>query len=109
MDFIYEKLRAGTTVSDSDSGSEVARKFNENFENTKKKFLEIEDDLEIINDKEQKVMCFSSIEDAEKWAETHDCSGYIFSIQINEEWIPYIVQNDNTLITIKNSNMWESM
>lgn len=26
-DFVYEKLRAGTTQNDSDSGSEVARKF----------------------------------------------------------------------------------
>lgn len=42
MDFIYEKLRAGTTVADSDSGSEVARKFNENFEKASTKFLEID-------------------------------------------------------------------
>ena len=32
MDFTYEKLIAGNTSADSDSGSEVARKFNDNFE-----------------------------------------------------------------------------
>ena len=42
MDFIYEKLRAGTTVDDSDRGSDVARKFNENFDKVSDKFLEID-------------------------------------------------------------------
>lgn len=46
MDFIYEKLRAGTTTADSDSGSEVARKFNENFEKASAKFLEIDGKLQ---------------------------------------------------------------
>lgn len=42
MDFVYEKLRAGTTSTNSDSGSEVARKFNDNFEKVSKKFIEID-------------------------------------------------------------------
>lgn len=46
MDFIYEKLRAGTTAANSDSGSEVARKFNENFEKASAKFLEIDGKLQ---------------------------------------------------------------
>ena len=46
MDFIYEKLRAGTSAANSDSGSEVARKFNDNFETASKKFLEIDGQLQ---------------------------------------------------------------
>ena len=33
MNFVYELLRAGTTQANSDSGSEVARKINDNFKN----------------------------------------------------------------------------
>ena len=33
MNFVYELLRAGTTVNNADSGSEVARKINQNFAN----------------------------------------------------------------------------
>lgn len=33
MNFVYELLRAGTTVNNADSGSEVARKINQNFSN----------------------------------------------------------------------------
>lgn len=46
MDFIYEKLRAGTSPADSDSGSEVARKFNDNFQNVTTKFLEIDNQIQ---------------------------------------------------------------
>lgn len=46
MDFIYEKLRAGTTSANSDSGSEVARKFNDNFEKASAKFLEIDQTIQ---------------------------------------------------------------
>lgn len=42
MDFVYELLRAGTTVNNADSGSEVARKFNDNFANVAEKFKEVE-------------------------------------------------------------------
>lgn len=45
MDFVYELLRAGTTQSDSDTGSEVARKFNENFEKVSEKFTELDQSL----------------------------------------------------------------
>lgn len=45
MNFIYELLRAGTNVSNSDSGSEVARKFNDNFQNVQDKFSEIDQQL----------------------------------------------------------------
>lgn len=42
MDFVYELLRAGTTQADSDSGSEVARKINDNFKKVKEKFADLE-------------------------------------------------------------------
>lgn len=42
MNFIYELLRAGSTRSDSDSGAEVARKVNDNFQKVKAAFQEIE-------------------------------------------------------------------
>lgn len=45
LDFVYELLRAGTTQNDSDSGSEVARKFNDNFQKVQEKFSEIDQSL----------------------------------------------------------------
>lgn len=45
MDFIYELLRAGTNTTNSDSGAEVARKFNENFQKVADKFAEIDESL----------------------------------------------------------------
>lgn len=38
----FEKLRAGTSSSDSDSGAEVARKVNDNFEKTASAINEVE-------------------------------------------------------------------
>ena len=46
MDFIYEKLRAGTNTTNSDSGFTVAQKFNDNFENVSKKFFEIDGQIQ---------------------------------------------------------------
>lgn len=44
MDVInFELLRAGTNAGDSDSGSEVARKFNDNFAKVNTAFAELED------------------------------------------------------------------
>lgn len=45
MNFVYELLRAGSTSSDSDSGAEVARKFNDNFKNVQDKFSDIEQSI----------------------------------------------------------------
>ncbi|WP_251316644.1 hypothetical protein [Flintibacter muris] len=42
MNFVYELLRAGTTQANSDSGSEVARKINDNFKNVQNKFTELD-------------------------------------------------------------------
>lgn len=42
MNFVYELLRAGTTQANSDSGSEVARKINDNFKNVQDKFAELD-------------------------------------------------------------------
>lgn len=45
MNLVYEMLRAGSTQADSDSGAEVARKFNDNFNKTNQKFQEIEQSI----------------------------------------------------------------
>lgn len=42
MNFVYELLRAGTTQANSDSGSEVARKVNDNFKKVQDKFAELD-------------------------------------------------------------------
>lgn len=58
MNIEYEKLRAGTDTSNSDSGSEVARKINDNFDKTASAIQEVdkkingiitEDDLLILD------------------------------------------------------------
>ena len=42
MNLVYELLRAGKTSADSDTGAEVARKINSNFEKVKQAFSEVE-------------------------------------------------------------------
>lgn len=48
-EFNYEILRAGTTKDDSDSGAEVARKFNDNFQKILEKFKSLDESLVKIN------------------------------------------------------------
>lgn len=50
MDFTYEKLIAGNTSADSDSGSEVARKFNDNFEAVGNALGSLSEEIENIPD-----------------------------------------------------------
>lgn len=45
MDFVYELLRAGLTQADSDSGSDVARKVNDNFKKVQDKFKEVDESI----------------------------------------------------------------
>ena len=42
MPITFERLRAGTSAADADSGSEVARKFNDNFSKIKSALDEAE-------------------------------------------------------------------
>ena len=42
MNIEYEKLRAGTDTFNSDSGSEVARKINDNFDKTASAIQEVD-------------------------------------------------------------------
>lgn len=46
MDFVYELLRAGRTSADSDTGSEVARKVNGNFEKVKEALAALDQSLD---------------------------------------------------------------
>lgn len=49
-EFTYETLRAGTNKNDSDSGAEVARKFNDNFQKVLDMFKSLEESLTKINE-----------------------------------------------------------
>ena len=48
-DLIYEKLQAGTTKEDSDSGAEVARKFNDNFQKVSEVLGNVADTAKVIS------------------------------------------------------------
>lgn len=45
MDLIYEIIKAGTSSKDSDTGGEVARKINDNFNKVKEKVSELEQSI----------------------------------------------------------------
>lgn len=44
---------------------------------------------------------FETLTEAERWAQDYPCVGFIFSINNGSEWLPYIVQDDNTLTPFK--------
>lgn len=44
---------------------------------------------------------FETLTEAEKWAKNYPCVGFIFTVQNGSEWLPYIVQKDNSLKPFK--------
>lgn len=44
---------------------------------------------------------FETLTEAEQWAKKYPSVGLIFTIQNGSEWLPYIVQSDNTLTPFK--------
>ena len=44
---------------------------------------------------------FETLTEAELWAKTYPCVGFIFTVQNGSEWMPYIVQSDNSLKPFK--------
>ena len=40
---------------------------------------------------------FESLNEAEQWAKNYPCVGFIFVVQNGSEWLPYIVNDDNSL------------
>ena len=44
---------------------------------------------------------FETLTEAEQWAKDYPCVGFIFSVHNGSEWLPYIVQDDNTLTPFK--------
>lgn len=44
---------------------------------------------------------FETLTEAEQWAKNYPCVGFIFSVQNGSEWLPYIVQSDNSLKPFK--------
>ena len=44
---------------------------------------------------------FETLTEAEQWAKNYPCVGFIFTVQNGSEWMPYIVQSDNSLTPFK--------
>lgn len=44
---------------------------------------------------------FETLTEAEQWAKTYPCAGFIFTVQNGQDWLPYIVQSDNSLKPFK--------
>ena len=44
---------------------------------------------------------FETLTEAEQWANKYPSVGLIFTVQNGSEWLPYIVQSDNTLSPFK--------
>lgn len=45
---------------------------------------------------------FESFDEAQQWAITYPCNGSVFSVKSGDEWIPFIVQDDNSLAPVGN-------
>lgn len=39
---------------------------------------------------------FESLKEAERWVEQYPCVGFIFVIHNGSEWLPYVVNDDNS-------------
>lgn len=56
-------------------------------------FYDSEGNLKSIEEKTR----FETMTEAEQWIKKYPCKGYIFTIQNGAEWLPYVVNEDNTL------------
>lgn len=45
---------------------------------------------------------FESLNEAEQWAKNYPCVGFIFVVHNGSEWLPYIVNDDNSLSPLSN-------
>lgn len=56
---------------------------------------------------------FDTINEAEEWARNYPCKGYIFTVYDGTNWVPYVVQDDNTLVSLdaylKDVFVWEEI
>lgn len=43
---------------------------------------------------------FESLTEAEQWVQKYPCAGSVLVVHRGDEWVPYIVQNDNSLTPI---------
>lgn len=96
-DLTLETLRAGTTKNDSDSGAEVARKFNDNFAKIKTKVSELYDRAE------NEVSRFTTLTEAQTWISSHSCAGMVITVHNGTDWTPYVVQDDNSLVPLSSA------
>ena len=61
-------------------------------------FYDADGELKVVAERTR----FGSMEEAEQWVKKYPCKGYILNIQNDGEWVPYSVQEDNTLSPIEN-------
>ena len=98
-DLTFEKLRAGSTTADSDTGAEVARKFNDNFTKVSAKVSDIDVRLE------NEVSRFATLTEAQTWISSHSCAGMVITVHNGTDWIPYVVQDDNGLVPLSSATV----
>ena len=48
---------------------------------------------------------FETFTEAEQWAKNYPCVGFIFTVHNGAEWLPYIVQDDNSLTPFKSASV----
>lgn len=48
---------------------------------------------------------FKTMAEAQQWVKTYPCVGFIFAIYNGSEWLPYIVNDDNSLSPIKGESI----
>lgn len=48
---------------------------------------------------------FDSLTEAEYWAQQYPCCGFVFAVKNGNGWVPYIVNNDNSLSPIKGESV----
>ena len=110
-DFSYEVLRAGTTKETSDSGSEVARKFNDNFQKILEKFKSIDASLSAIHEsitKNSGVIDAMISEDGELIIRYLDGTEKNLGIVVDESgavYVPHVSAQKILTFTIENEPM----
>lgn len=98
-DLTFETLKAGTTKENSDSGAEVARKFNDNFAKVTTKMTELDTKLQ------EEASRFATMTEAQAWINSHECAGVIVTVHNGTDWTPYIVQDDKSLLPLSSATV----
>ena len=98
-DLTFEQLRAGSTTADSDTGAEVARKFNDNFAKVKAKVSDLDTKLK------EETSRFATLTEAQIWISSHSCAGMVITVHNGTDWTPYVVQDDKSLAPLSSATV----